>query len=382
MNITDNIFNTLQKDKQWALAGAAVGGLGGATGTLLSNLFSKDKNVKWYANILRNTLLGAASGAGLGYGSNKAFSRYIAHSLMKDPVGYSDYQSAHGDKPSTTSLKASLLIPEGWDVLTNKNSTKQQRLSALKQVLKHVYKNTTTPIDLDIVNKQKHKHRSELLARNLGVFDESKGSLFRKLTKQEREQFKKEENILFPRLDKKYKDIYMPKEISPEGFASAIPRLYNESSFETPNPLDASMYDPDRKFLDTSMGHNIMGGYTAVKPKIDSDSIYFHDIWDYALHKNEKEIMDRLIKQLSAKHKDKTGLSNIISSIATVVNTPKITKGYQKDKKNEWTAFDNVDLLTLMSRKAFEKLFEHPIAIYGKEKIPQEDIEAIKDKLK
>lgn len=216
---------------------AILGSLfGGGVSLLKDTIFplnSKKKKKSWWDKIL-NASLYAAGGGALGYAANKAVSKYLYNSLAKLPIGY----------PNTTEELKFLLAPKGntfgekakdvWNRLTSTpdiNSIKApldvdfldaygniskndialgiayaKRLDdKLKSEGQSLFPDVNNYDDLiddrDLSTSWRFKsklnqilpllhydtpiasvpYRRELLARNLGVFDDSKGSLYKEV---------------------------------------------------------------------------------------------------------------------------------------------------------------------------------------------------------
>lgn len=297
----------LTKAQEWALGGGLAAGGAVALKQLLHALFSKKYRKNYsFTKGLRNILLGGLLGSGAGYGLNKGISNYIVHSLKFDPYGYGGN-------------KMQYLKPDGFDTLLDSKSSLSKRKDALIKTLKDVwYRTTTTPnlenlrsdykgdwVDVKRevrgkVGRDETDLRQELLARTFGVFDKSKGTAFRNLTKDERNILKTK----FPGLYKYYANRFGAKNLlSPTNKEQIFPdpyelnRLNNYRVFDIEK--DYSNVSKDALKTDlyqktTYPSANVLLHYGNHLSDDYKDRAYT-DIWDYEPHSEEiKPIKDEL----------------------------------------------------------------------------------------
>lgn len=221
---------TLSKAQKTAIIGSLLGGGVSLLKDTIFPLDSKKKKKSWWKKLL-NASIYAAGGGALGYAANKAVSKYLYNSIAQMPLGY----------PKTTEGLKFLLTPRGdtfgekvkdvWHRLTNTPDAESVKTpldiefakeyndidkGSIQQLL-HFSEITGDKSALPVLAPKKGKDydslltawdmhkpdrfmnkflpivesaaafgyknsiplRRELLARNLGVFDDSKGSAYK-----------------------------------------------------------------------------------------------------------------------------------------------------------------------------------------------------------
>ena len=352
------------KAQQWAIGGGLGGATLGGASTLLYNLIDKDRRKNITKNLFRNMLIGAGVGAGAGYGTNKALGRYIANSLIENNA-----VRAY-DKTKIDSIK-----PKGFDELfSGKPKTWKEKKKLIKSIVKDVYRKVKKPVTLEMMRNTDKPYskfkfdelaRAELMARNLGVFDESKGSYFTKLTDKEKERYRNLDKVLFPKVEKRHDTIYTPKIIG-TGFVDPAPQAYYYTW------KDILKENKNKNHINASTYHDVMANFTGVIPKQDSGMYHFYDVWDYALHKpEEKELRDSIAK-LRKGAKNKSMVEKLKYYYDSIIN-PNADRSKESLRKN---------ILVLGARKLFTNLFENPIAVYGSNPLSHDILKTINEAAK
>lgn len=367
---------------------AILGSLfGGGVSLLKDTIFplkSKKKKKSWWDKIL-NASLYAAGGGALGYTANKAISKYLYNSLSKLPIGY----------PNTTEELKFLLAPKGntfgekakdvWNRLTSTpdiNSIKApldvdvldaygniskndialgiaytKRLDdKLKSEGKSLFPSVNNYDDLiddrDLSTSWRFKsklnhiipllnygtttssvpYRRELLARNLGVFDDSKGSLYKEV--------------------KDISDVpYRLNSVS-NGAFSLLRK--SDSSIPSIEAFYNIMYDPDagiadihtpvgepididqKKAYDTYLKIRQSGSdpyathywrakhpiYSRALAAVRGGNLYTADVWDFALNDGDKIINKD--KSINFTNLARSLADNFISNKISIIDKQKL----------------------------------------------------------
>ena len=377
----------LSAAQKTALLGSLFGGGVSLLKDTIFPLKSKKKKKSWWDKIL-NASLYAAGGGALGYTANKAISKYLYNSLAKLPIGY----------PNTTEELKFLLAPKGntfgekakdvWNRLTStpdinsikapldvdfldaygnisKNDTAlgiayAKRLDdKLKSEGQSLFPSVNNYDDLiddrDLSTSWRFKsklnqilplldynapvssvpYRRELLARNLGVFDDSKGSLYKEV--------------------KDTSDV--PYRLNSVGNgAFSLLRKSDSPNIPYIEAFHNIMYDPDagiadihtpvgepididqNKAYDTYLKIRQSGSdpyathywrakhpiYSRALSAVRDGNLYTADIWDFALHDGDKIINKD--KSINFTNLARSLADNFISNKISIIDKQKLGK--------------------------------------------------------
>ena len=282
----------LSKAQQWALTSALAGGSLSALKDLILN-----RKTKSWAKILRDAVLISGIAGGAGYLTNKGISNYIYNSMKDIPFGYNQKALKIALKPKGENL---------WDKVKDiaSKATSTPDLESIGKGLKAedlkpyavLTKDTHDAIGLiyDLYNNPKAlgpdgvkeavraytrslPYRRELLARNLGIFDASKGSLFKEIDVSDvkgnlKGLFKNFDTVLMPKNVNKFKFTFRPK-----------PSYGNEVFIPLSNQLPNNLSDKP-----IIIHHPTLGRASMILDK-DSQNIAIGDIWDFKPNKSNQD---------------------------------------------------------------------------------------------
>lgn len=282
----------LSKAQQWALTSALAGG----SLSTLKDLILNRKNKSW-SKILRDALITSGITGGLGYLTNKGISNYLYNSMKDIPFGYNQKALKIALKP-----KGENLWEKVKDIASRVTSTPDLELisKGLKaedlkpyaelpndqhdavSLIYNLYNNPSA-LGNDGVREavraytRSLPYRRELLARNLGIFDDSKGSLFKEIDTEDvkgnlKGLFKNFDKVLMPKDVNKFKFTFRPK-----------PNYDNEIFSPLSNQLPIGLYDKP-----VIIHHPTLGRASMIYDK-DSQNVAIGDIWDFKPNKSNQD---------------------------------------------------------------------------------------------
>lgn len=274
----------LSKAQQWALTSALAGGSLSALKDLILN-----RKTKSWAKILRDAVLISGIAGGAGYLTNKGISNYIYNSMKDIPFGYNQKALKIALKPKGENL---------WDKVKDiaSKATSTPDLESIGKGLKaedlkpyaelagdegdaigsfyNLYNNPEKLTDKWKDNFRIYvrslPYRRELFARNLGIFDDSKGSLFKELDVSDI-------NGNLKGLFKNFDKVLMPKDVNKFKFTTK-PKItyFGEVASPLSNFLPRNLKDNQKIIID----HPTLGNATMIHDK-NSNTIAIGDIWDF-----------------------------------------------------------------------------------------------------
>lgn len=282
----------LSKAQQWVYTSALAGG----SLSTLKDLILNRKTKSW-SKILRDALITSSITGGLGYLTNKGISNYLYNSMKDIPFGYNQKALKIALKP-----KGENLWEKVKDIASRVTSTPNLELisKGLKaEDLKPYAELTSDTHDVirlihDLYNNpaalgndgvreavraytRSLPYRRELLARNLGIFDDSNGSLFKEIDTEDvkgnlKELFKNFDKVLMPKDVNKFKFTFRPK-----------PNYGNEIFSPLSNQLPIGLYDKP-----VIIHHPTLGRASMIYDK-DSQNVAIGDIWDFKPNKSNQD---------------------------------------------------------------------------------------------
>lgn len=282
----------LSKAQQWALTSALAGG----SLSTLKDLILNRKTKSW-SKILRDALITSSITGGLGYLTNKGISNYLYNSMKDIPFGYNQKALKIALKP-----KGENLWEKVKDIASRVTSTpdlesigkglKAEDLKPYAELtgdkhdaigLIHDLYNNPAALGPDGVREavraytRSLPYRRELLARNLGIFDDSKGSLFKEI---DTEDVKGNLKGLFKNFDK----VLMPKDVNKFKFTFRPRPNYGDEIFSPlSNQLPIGLNDKP-----IIIHHPTLGRASMIYDK-DSQNVAIGDIWDFKPNKSNKD---------------------------------------------------------------------------------------------
>ena len=282
----------LSKAQQWALTSALAGG----SLSTLKDLILNRKTKSW-SKILRDALITSSITGGLGYLTNKGISNYLYNSMKDIPFGYNQKALKIALKP-----KGENLWEKVKDIASRVTSTpdlesigkglKAEDLKPYAELtsdihdaigLIHDLYNNPSALGNDGVREavraytRSLPYRRELLARNLGIFDDSKGSLFKEIDTKDvkgnlKGLFKNFDKVLMPKDVNKFKFTFRPK-----------PNYGNEIFSPLSNQLPKGLSDKP-----IIIHHPTLGRASMIYDK-DSQNVAIGDIWDFKPNKSNQD---------------------------------------------------------------------------------------------
>lgn len=282
----------LSKAQQWALTSALAGG----SLSTLKDLILNRKTKSW-SKILRDALITSGITGGLGYLTNKGISNYLYNSMKDIPFGYNQKALKIALKP-----KGENLWEKVKDIASRVTSTpdlesigKGLKAEDLKPYAELPYdKHDAVSLIYNLYNNpsalgndgvreavraytRSLPYRRELLARNLGIFDDSKGSLFKEI---DTEYVKGNLKGLFKNFDK----VLMPKDVNKFKFTFRPKPTYGDEIFSPlSNQLPIGLSDKP-----IVIHHPTLGRASMIYDK-DSQNVAIGDIWDFKPNKSNQD---------------------------------------------------------------------------------------------
>lgn len=282
----------LSKAQQWAYTSALAGG----SLSTLKDLILNRKTKSW-SKILRDALITSSITGGLGYLTNKGISNYLYNSMKDIPFGYNQKALKIALKP-----KGENLWEKVKDIASRVTSTPDLELisKGLKaedlkpyaelpndqhdavSLIYNLYNNPSA-LGNDGVREavraytRSLPYRRELLARNLGIFDDSKGSLFKEIDTEDvkgnlKGLFKNFDKVLMPKDVNKFKFTFIPK-------PNYDNEIFSPLSNQLPNGLN------DKPVI---IHHPTLGRASMIYDK-DSQNVAIGDIWDFKPNKHNQD---------------------------------------------------------------------------------------------
>lgn len=302
----------------WALAGAGAGGLIGG----MRKPKKKDSRFK-------RMLSGALIGGGSGYLANKGISNYIANNFGQQPENYELSNVLQQLKPKS-------LRQVAHDVSNRPNlETLKARHSPMAN---HSIK------------------RAELLARGLGVFDDSKGSDFRGITAETRKN-------LAPSIQKLIAGIPTEKLIEFKDDKS-LDEVLSHSSYGNADKIKSfmnSLSTPEVSLKNNNV--DVLGKHSVIlgrpfKRNPGFSSLSFADTWDVGRNKGDK--LFNAPKKISLKEYLRSGDGVLKDQIK------KLLTGSKSTVSGGWSILDKPGVnWPNVSRALLDNLLLDPVTVTG-----------------
>lgn len=283
MNHINNLYKfssePLTKAQEWAIGGGLTAGGAVALKQLLHALISKKYRKNYsFTKGLRNILLGGLLGSGAAYGLNKGISNYTVNSLKYGPFGYSDKIKFF--KPDN--------LKDFWYRLTTTPNARNLSLDYKGESI-NKYLDSRWP-------KEEADSRRELLARTFGVFDGSKGTVFRVLNDKEKNDIKSKFPNIYESYIKRYGEdsILTPNKENTDFNDGDFNRLMRWGSIKlnkgTIKDLNEDNLNELKKYLKpgsvSGLTAPVLRQYTNTLSD-DKKHILYSDVWDYEPNENE-----------------------------------------------------------------------------------------------